>query len=444
VSSETASPPEDPAPAADDPADPAAPAPGSGRRWFGALLLDTRPLRVVAFRRLWASTAVTSIGSQLTAVAVPKQVYDLTHSSGYVGLAGAVALVPLLVFGLWGGAIADTVDRRKLLLYTNIGIALLSVLLWVQAAVGLNSVAVVLVLLGLQQGLFAVNQPARSASVARLVPAGLLPSAGALSSTVFSIGAVLGPLLAGALIPIIGLSTLYLIDAVGLCLTLWAVWKLPALPPLAGSVRRAGFGDIVAGFRYLNTRKVLLASFLMDMIAMIFGMPRALFPQMADQTFGDPPGGGIAYGWLFAAIPIGAVACGLFSGWLSRTPRHGVVVTIAVAVWGAAIAGFGLSGSLPIAVLFLTVAGGADMVSMVFRGAMLQTAATDEMRGRMQGVFTVVVAGGPRLADTLHGTIGAAVGTTATVVGGGLLVIVFVALAAALLPAFLRYRAPSA
>jgi MFS family permease len=405
--------------------------------------MDTRPLRVVPFRRLWVATAVTSIGSQLTAVAVPKQVYDITNSSGWVGIAGAVALVPLLVFGLWGGAIADTVDRRKLLLYTNTGIALMSLLLWIQAAVGLNSVWVVLVLLGVQQGLFAINQPAANASIARLVPAELLPQAGALNGTVFSVGAVLGPLLAGALIPFIGLSTLYLIDSIGLCLTLWAVWRLPPLPPLAGKARRAGFADIFAGFRYLNTQKVLLASFLMDMIAMIFGMPRALFPEMAEHTFGDPPGGGIAYGWLFAAIPIGAVVCGLFSGWLARAPRHGVVVISAVAAWGIAIAGFGLSRSLPFAVLFLALAGAADMVSMVFRGAILQAAATDEMRGRTQGVFTVVVAGGPRLADTLHGTLGAATGSAVTVVAGGLLVVVFVLIAAAALPAFVRYRAPA-
>ena len=434
VSAETDSPPEDPEkPQARQ---------TRQRRRLGRVLMDTRPLKVVPFRRLWLATAVTSIGSQLTAVAVPKQVYDITNSSGWVGVAGAVALVPLLVFGLWGGAIADTVDRRKLLLITSSGIAVVSLLLWVQAAIGLDSVWVVLVLLGIQQGLFAINQPAANASIARLVPAELLPQAGALNGTVFSVGAVFGPLLAGALIPFIGLSTLYLIDAIGLTLTLWAVWRLPPLPPLVGQVRRAGIADILAGFRYLNTQKVLLASFLMDMIAMIFGMPRALFPEMAEHTFGDPPGGGIAYGWLFAAIPIGAAVCGLFSGWLARAPRHGVVVIIAVAGWGVAIAGFGLSPTLPLAVIFLALAGAADMVSMVFRGAILQAAATDEMRGRTQGVFTVVVAGGPRLADTLHGTIGAAAGTTATVAGGGILVVVFVLIAAAALPAFVRYRAP--
>jgi MFS family permease len=411
-------------------------------RRFGALMVDTRPLKIVPFRRLWASTAVTAIGSQLTAVAVPKQVYDITGSSGFVGLAGVFALAPLLVFGLWGGAIADTVDRRKLLLVTNAGIALTSLLLWAQAAAHADSVWLVLILLAVQQGLFAVNQPARSASVPRLVPLELMPAANAVYGTVFSFGAVLGPLLAGAFIPVLGLSTLYLIDTLGLVLTMWAVYKLPPLPPLAGKSRRAGLRDVLDGFRYLSVRKVLLASFLLDIIAMVAGMPRALFPEMAERTFGDPPGGGVALGWLFAAIPIGAVIFGLFSGWLSRVQRHGVAVTIAVCLWGIAVAGFGLSHSLLWATFFLALAGAADMVSMVFRNSMLQSAATDDMRGRMQGVFTVVVAGGPRLSDITHGLLGATVGTTATVAGGGFLVVVIAVIAVTMLPAFWRYRAP--
>src|SRR5882757_6858419 len=181
----------------------------------------------------------------MTAVAVPKQVYDLTKSSAYVGLAGAVALVPLLVFGLWGGAIADTVDRRKLLLVTNTGIALTSALLWVQALVGLGSVTVVLALLGVNQAFFAVNMPTRSAVIARLVPVELLPAAISLGATMMQFGAVLGPMAAGALMPVLGLSTLYLIDAIALTVTLFAVWRLPALPPMNGPSRRAGLRDVI-------------------------------------------------------------------------------------------------------------------------------------------------------------------------------------------------------
>ncbi|MFH9661112.1 MFS transporter [Streptomyces sp. NPDC017248] len=405
------------------------------RRWA----MDTRPLRIPAYRRLWSSTIVTAVGSQLTAVAVPKQIYDITHSSAWVGYASLAGLVPMVAFALWGGAVADTVDRRKLLLVTNCGIAVTSLLFWAHAVSGLDSVAVLMVLLALQQAFFGLNAPARSASIARLVPAGQLPAAGALGSTVMQVGLVAGPMLAGALIPVVGLPELYLIDALALCATVWAVFRLPALPPLGEVARRAGVREIAAGFRYISLHKVLLLSFLADIVAMVFGMPRALFPQLAAETYGSY-GEGLALGVLFAGVPVGAVLGGLFSGAFSRARRHGWMVIGAVVAWGAAIAGSGLSGNLWVAVGFLAAAGVADMVSMVFRGAILLSAATDEMRGRMQGVFTVVVAGGPRLADVLHGTMGAAFGPRAAVAGGGALVVVSMLALAAAFPALRRYR----
>ncbi|MGV9348637.1 MFS transporter [Streptomyces spiralis] len=416
------------------------PAAGTGRRGWRRWAMDTRPLRRPAYRRLWSSTIVTAVGSQLTAVAVPKQIYDITGSSAWVGYASLAGLVPMVVFALWGGAVADTVDRRKLLLVTNSGIAVTSLLFWLQAVTGLESVAVLMVLLAVQQAFFGLNSPARNASIARLVPEEELPAANALGSTVMQTGLVAGPLLAGALIPVIGLPELYLIDAVALCVTVWAVVRLPSLPPLSGSAaRRAGVREIAAGFRYISGHKVLLLSFLADIIAMVFGMPRALFPQLAAETYA-PYGEGLALGLLFAAIPIGAVVGGLFSGTFSRARRHGWMVIGAVTAWGAAVAGFGLSRNLWIAVAFLAAAGVADMVSMVFRGAILLSAATDEMRGRMQGVFTVVVAGGPRLADVLHGTAGSAFGPRAAVAGGGLLVVALTLVLAAAVPALRRYR----
>ncbi|MEV7451938.1 MFS transporter [Streptomyces nigra] len=411
-------------------------APRGWRRWA----MDTRPLRRPAYRRLWTSTIVTAVGSQLTAVAVPKQVYDITGSSAWVGAASLAGLVPLTVFALWGGAIADSMDRRRLLLITNIGIAVTSVLFWLQAAAGLESVAVLMVLLALQQAFWGLNSPARNASIARLVPEDELAAANALGSTVMQTGQVVGPLLAGVLIPVVGLPELYLLDALALCVTVWAVYRLPALPPLAAAVRRrAGVREIAEGFRYISLHKVLLLSFLADIIAMVFGMPRALFPQLASETYGSY-GEGLALGLLFAAIPIGAVAGGLFSGTFSRARRHGWMVIGSVVAWGVAVTGFGLSGSLWLAVVFLALAGVADMVSMVFRGAILLSAASDEMRGRMQGVFTVVVAGGPRLADVLHGTAGSAFGPRAATAGGGLLVVVLMLGLAAAVPALRRYR----
>ncbi|MFF3488294.1 MFS transporter [Streptomyces sp. NPDC002701] len=420
-----------------DPVGPAGPRRSGWRRWA----MDTRPLRRPAYRRLWSSTIVTAVGSQLTAVAVPKQIYDITGSSAWVGYASFAGLLPLVVFALWGGAIADSVDRRKLLLVTNTGIAVTSLLFWIQAITGLGSVAVLMVLLALQQAFFGLNSPARQASIARLVPKEELAAANALGSTVMQTGLVAGPLLAGALIPVVGLAELYLIDALALCATVWAVHRLPALPPLAtatAAAGRAGLRGIVEGFRYISLHQVLLLSFLADIIAMVLGMPRALFPELAAQTYA-PYGEGLALGLLFAAIPIGAVLGGLLSGTFSRARRHGLMVIVSVIAWGVAVTGFGLSANLWVAVAFLAAAGVADMVSMVFRGAILLSAVTDELRGRMQGVFTVVVAGGPRLADVLHGTAGSALGARTAVVGGGLLVVLSMLVLATTMPALRRY-----
>lgn len=412
------------------------------RSAFARAVIDTRALRIREFRWLWLSTVVTAVGSQLTAVAVPKQIFDLTQSSGWVGVAGGVGLVPLLVFGLWGGAIADAVDRRTVMVVSNIGVAVTSGLLWAQAFAGLDAVWLVLVLLALQQSFVAVNMPTRGAAIPRLVPIELVPTANALNFTTFTFGMVFGPLMAGTLIPVLGLSTLYLIDTVALALAVVLVLLLPRMPPGEHASGRAGLRDIVDGLRYLSARKLLMVSFLVDIIAMVAGMPRALFPQMAEQTFGDPPGGGLALGWLFAAIPIGSALFGLFSGWFSRLTRQGAAIVVAIVCWGLAVIGFGLTSTLWVAVVFLALGGGADLVSAVHRSSMLQVEATDVMRGRMQGVFTVVVAGGPRVADLLHGWGGAAIGPAAASVVGGVLVVLLTVATVVALPAFWRYRAP--
>lgn len=413
------------------------------------LLADTTPLRNPDFRRLWTSNIVTVIGGQLSIVAVPQQVFEITRSSGYVGLTGAFALVPLIVFGLWGGALADVLDRRKLLLLTSAGLGLTSLAFWAQAAAGLDNVWLVLGLLAVQQSCFAVNQPTRNAVLPRLLPGEQLAAANSLSMTVAQFGAIAGPVLAGVLIPLTGLATLYLLDAIALLATLWAVWRLPALPP-TGETRRPGLRAVLDGFGYLAGQRILLASFLVDIIAMVFGMPRALFPQIAHETFGDPASGGPALGLLFAAMSVGAVLGGVFSGWVSRVRRQGLAVVVCVVAWGLAMVGFGVAVGLAdggtgsvlfwIALACLAFGGGVDMISAAYRQAMLQEVATDEMRGRLQGVFLVVVAGGPRIGDVAHGAAAAAVGTAATAAGGGVLVVLGVVLAVAAVPAFVRYR----
>ncbi len=417
------------------------------------LFADTRPLTNEHFRRLWTANIVTVIGAQLTVVAVPAQIYAMTGSSAYVGLTGVFGLVPLVVFGLWGGALADVFDRRTILVVTTIGLIATSAVFWVQAAAGLDNVWFLLGLFSVQQAFFAVNQPTRSALLPKLLPAELLPAANSLNMTVFQAGAIAGPLVAGALIPVLGFEWLYLIDTVFLFATLSAVVRLPRLPVEGAVAGTPGLRSVVEGIAYLRGQPVLMMSFVVDIIAMVFGMPRALFPEIADQSFGGPAGGGLAFALLFAAIPAGAVIGGVLSGWVSRVEAQGRAVIVCILIWGAAMAGFGLAVGLAdaqgeqwqdmmllSAVLLLVVGGAADMASAAFRTSMLQSAATDAVRGRLQGIFIVVVAGGPRVADVAHGASAAAVGTAVAATGGGVLVVVLTVVAALAVPSFVRYR----
>ncbi len=415
------------------------------------LFADTTPLANDNFARLWRANIVTVIGAQLTVAAVPAQIYAITGDSGYVGLTGLFGLVPLVVFGLWGGALADHFDRRILLVVTTVGLIATSGLFWLQAALDLRNVWVMLGLFALQQAFFGVNQPTRSAVLPRLLPAEQLPAANALNMTVMMAGAIAGPMVGGALIPVLGYSWLYLIDTLTLFATLSAVWRLPAMP-VENRAGSPGLRSVVDGLAYLRGHPVLLTSFLVDLIAMIFGMPRALAPEVAHVSFGGPIEGGLEYSWLMAAIPIGSLLGGVFSGWVSRVVNQGRAVIFSILVWGAAITGLGVAVALAgqwqrpmlaVAVVLLAVGGAADMASAAFRQSMLQVAADDAVRGRLQGVFIVVVAGGPRIADVVHGYAGSLVGPAWAIGGGGVAVIVLTVLVALVVPAFWRYRTAS-
>lgn len=410
------------------------------------LFADTTALRTPAFRRLWLANIVTVVGAQLTVVAVPAQIYAMTESSAYVGLTGVFGLVPLVVFGLWGGALADHLDRRLILVVSTAGLILTSAAFWLQAALGNPDVWLLLGLFALQQAFFAINQPARTAILPALLPAEQLAAATALNMTVTVAGAIAGPLLAGVLIPLIGIPWLYFIDAITLLATWAAVVRLPKLPP-AGSSDAAGLRSVLAGFSYLRGNVVLLMSFAVDLVAMIFGMPRALFPEIAHLSFGGPAAGGSELAWLYAAIPVGSLIGGVFSGWVSRVVRQGRAVVLAILIWGFAITGFGLAaGAAPgglwlvLALVSLAIGGAADMISAAFRQAMLLGAADDAVRGRLQGVFIVVVAGGPRLADVLHGYAGDVFGAAQATTAGGLAVLGLTIALSLAAPAFWRYR----
>lgn len=416
---------------------------------FRGLVADTRPLRNEHFRRLWLANIVTVVGAQLTVVAVPAQIYAETGSSAYVGLTGLFGLVPLVVFGLWGGALADVFDRRTLLIFTTCGLIGTSALFWVQAAMGNGNVWLLLSLFSVQQAFFAINQPTRSALLPKIMALELLPAANSLNMTIFQAGAIGGPLVAGVLIPVLGFEWLYLIDTITLFATLAAVVKLPSLPVEDAAKGTPGLRSVIEGLAYLRGHPVLMMSFVVDLIAMVFGMPRALFPEIAHVSFSGPGEGGLVFALLFAAIPLGAVVGGIFSGWVSRVDLQGRAVIVCILLWGVSMVGFGLAVGLAdrwqtpmlvVALVMLILGGAADMASAAFRMSMLQSAAADAVRGRLQGVFIVVVAGGPRIADVVHGVSAAAVGTAATAAGGGVLVVIGTVIAAIAVPSFVRYR----
>ena len=407
-----------------------------------SLVADVTPLRVSAdYRRLWFGLGVSNIGQQMTAVTVAVQVFRITGSSFAVGLVGAFALVPLVVFGLYGGAVADVIDRRLLMFWSSLGLASLSVVLYVQAVTHVDSVWLLYLVVSAQSALFAINNPARSAAIPRLVGPELLPAANALQQVTFNLGFTTGPLLAGGLIAWVGIGASYAVDVVTFTAALYAVLRLPPIPPL-GAVpgRRAGFASVLEGLRFLRGRRDVLMTFLVDINAMVFGMPRALFPAVAGLFYA---GGAGTVGLLSAAPAFGAMLGAAFSGGLSRVRRQGLAVLVAVAVWGLAIAGFGFSRVLWVGVLLLAVAGAADMVSAVFRTTILQTATPDALRGRLQGVFIVVVAGGPRLGDVEAGTVASATNETVSIVSGGLLCVLGVVVLTTLYPSFARYRPPA-
>ena len=399
--------------------------------------IDLRPLRHQPYRRLFTSSAASNFGFQFTAVAVPVQMFALTRSSFWVGLIGVAGLLPLLIFGIWGGAVSDAVDRRKLLLASSTLQFVTTLALLVQALLGVRSPELLLVLVAGQAGAFAISGPTRRAMLPRLVSPAELPAANTLDTTMFNGAMVAGPLAAGVLVASAGVGAAYAVDALAFGLVLWATLRLPSVPPTNGG-QRAGLRDVKDGLVFIAASPVLLLSFAVDIAAMVLAMPRALFPQVAAERFG----GEAAIGWLFSAIAIGSVLAGLTSGWIGRVRRQGLALVLAVVVWGLAVGAAGLAHSLWLAVALLALGGAADLVSAVYRQTILQTYAPDQLQGRLQGVFIAVVAGGPRLGDLRAGTMAAAWGVSVSWAGGGLAAAVVALIVALSFPALLRWTRP--
>ncbi|MEV0824149.1 MFS transporter [Nonomuraea rubra] len=405
---------------------------------LGAYTVDRRPLAVAPFRRLWVASAVGAVGGSFGVVAVPAQLFAVSGSSVVVGAAGAVSFVALVVASLWSGALADVRDRRTVLLAAHCGLAATYAGLWVQAALGVGSVPLLMVLVACQGLFLGAIMTTMGAAVPRLVPAELLPAANSLSSLTRYAGSIIGPVLAGILIPAVGLGTLYLFDAVALLAVVWAVARLPPLPPHPGPRERT------AGVRYLAASRLLVAVLLVDLAAMVFGMPVALFPELAQHTFGGAPGGGPELGLLYAAYPAGVVAAGLLSGTFTRARRHGAVMAGAAAVWGLTVVLLGLAAQLWLALVALVLGGAVNFVLSTFRNAITQAHTPDALRGRIQGSLTVVLFGGPHLANLLHGAATSILDHRLVICAGGLLTAVTVAAVTWAVPELRRLGGPVA
>lgn len=418
------------------------------------ILLDLTPLRASpAYRRLFTGFTLAGVGSQLTVVAIGLQVYELTGSSFSVGLVGLFALVPIIIMGLYGGALIDAHDRRTVALQASGVMWSSGILTMLQAWLGNTNPLVLYLLVAVNSAGFAVVSPARSAIYPRLLARHLLPAANALTVFAFNVALTVGPLLAGFLVAWRGYTLAYSVDVVLFTSAMWGLFRLPPIPPQphpdALGRGRPGLASVLDGLRFLGTRPNVRMTFLADFCAMVLAMPRALFPAVAVLAFG---GGARTVGYMASAVAVGSIMAMTFSGKLGHLRRQGLAVVVCVALWGVSISGFGIavasaggvltrSSALLMGAFFLACAGAADSVSAVFRTTILQAATPDHLRGRLQGVFIVVVAGGPRLGDLVSGSVATVSSEAFAAIAGGIACVLAVGVLTARQRGFLRYDA---
>jgi MFS family permease len=407
-----------------------------------SLALDTEPLRVSHdFRLLWTGLFISEFGYQFTLVAIFVQIYNLTGSAGAVGLTGLFSFLALVLGAVVSGAVLDAYDRRRLLMWAQVGFAFASCLLLAGAINGHPPVAVIYVAASIFAAVSTIDGPTRSAMTPRMVGHALVPSALALNQVVWNAVGLLGPAIGGFVIATRhGLTWAYGIDLVTYGAMFLAAYRIAPMPPSRdeGEPAPVGWPAVKEGFAFVRRSRLLQSTFVIDLIAMIFGLPRALFPVLASTQFHRGPQ---VVGLLFAAPAAGALVGALTGGWVRRVERQGVAVIWAVVGWGAAIVAFGLVGPhLGLAMLFLAVAGAADVISAIFRSTILQLAAPEELRGRLSGIHILVVTGGPRLGDLEAGTVAQLFSPTISVVTGGLACIFGAGAVALAYPVLRRYR----
>jgi MFS family permease len=405
----------------------------------GRLLADVRPLRESpAFRRLWLGSTLSAVGGALTMFAVPLQVYDITRSPLAVGAIGVAQMIPTVTIGLLGGALADAVDRRKLVLVTSIGQAAVSAGLGAQAFAGLRSIWLLYALVAMSSSFSAIGAPVRRTFIPSLLPADQLTAGLALNRLRFQVMLTAGPGLAGLITaaPGLGLRACYLIDAASFACSMYGVARLPALPRRTGAAR-PGPRAVAAGVRYIGRSRVLAGAFLADLNATIFGLPIALFPAINAERFGGDPR---TLGLFTAAIGVGGLVSAALSGPVGSITRQGRAMLCAVAIWGAAFAGFAVATTLWLTLLLLALAGAADTFTVVFRGAMVQQTTPEEFRGRVTAADYVVGVSGGQLGNLEAGAVGSLTSPVISALSGGLITVAGAVVIGLALPAFARYR----
>ncbi|MCI2419184.1 MFS transporter [Saccharopolyspora sp. K220] len=392
-------------------------------------LIDIRPLRSsAAFRRLWWGNALSTLGGQVTVVAVLYQMWELTSSPIAVGAIGLANAVPMVLFGLAGGALADAVDRRRLVLLTTAGQLLSVSLLAVQAVAGAGSMWLLLGLTALQAASSGLGAPARRTFVARLLPNEQVGAGIALTNLSFQAALLVGPAVAGVLAARWGVASCYLLDALSFCAALYGVLRLPSMRPI-GETGWRGIGAIWSGWRFIRREPVLSGAFFSDVLATVTAFPVGLFPVINEERFDGNPE---TFGLFLSAIAVGGIAAGCVSGTVTRAQRPGVIMLAAAAIWGLGLVGFGLAQPLWLVLGCLAIAGAADTISVITRGSIVQLATPDSHRGRVSAVEHIVGISGPDLGNFRGGLVsGMTSATFAAVSGGALCVLSIAALALA-------------
>ena len=405
----------------------------------GSFIADLSPLKESReFRLFYLGGSVASLGRQLTLVAAPIQVYALTDSTLLVGLLGLSQFPAVLIGSTIGGTMSDAWDRRRVLIGAQTIVALIGVALGINAAVESPIVWLVFVLSALQAFFFSIDAPARMATVPRLVSGNRIPAAYALQIFQSQMAKAIGPILAGAVIAVWSLSAAFWLGAISSTLGIGMIELMSPLPASGGGTPPS-LRSIGEGFRFLRAKKAIQGAFLIDINATVFGVPRALFPEMGKSVFG---GSDATVGLLFAAPGIGALPAAATSGWVGRVHRAGRATTIAVLAWGLMIAAFGVSTSLPVALAFLALAGAADAISSVFRATIVQLSTPDELRGRLSGLKIAAVGGGPRLGDAEAGLVSRFYGPSVAAWSGGLASAAGALILARLYPTFYNWVTP--